>query len=241
MLAPGRSVVSLRDPGSFVDVNHPEGLVSGDTTGRLFRGSGTSQAAAVVSGAAALLLQAYPNLTPDKVKAALMASATPVVASPLLAGAGQIDVKAALGVAKILSTAKTVTGLSSLQYWPISTGQGSIEAARGGNNLVDADGNVLSGEIDVQGNTWDAASWYAAASRLTSWQGGAWNGSTWTGSAWATTARWSAARWSAARWSDSGWDAARWSAARWSDADWSAARWSDSGWDAARWSGAQWK
>ena len=53
--------MSLRDPGSFVDVNHPEGRVAGDTTGRLFRGSGTSQAAAVVSGAVALLLQAYPT------------------------------------------------------------------------------------------------------------------------------------------------------------------------------------
>ena len=52
LLAPGTSIVSLRAPGSFVDANHPEGRVAGDSTGRLFRGSGTSQAAAVVSGAA---------------------------------------------------------------------------------------------------------------------------------------------------------------------------------------------
>jgi iron(III) transport system permease protein len=40
-------------PGSFIDDLHPEGFVNT----RFFRGSGTSQAAAVVSGAAALLLE----------------------------------------------------------------------------------------------------------------------------------------------------------------------------------------
>jgi serine protease AprX len=57
LLAPGKSVVSLRTPGSYADRSHPEGLVTGDRHQRFFRGSGTSQAAAVVSGAVALLLQ----------------------------------------------------------------------------------------------------------------------------------------------------------------------------------------
>ena len=96
LVAPGTSITSLRDPGSFVDQNHPEGLVDGDTTGRLFRGSGTSQAAAVVSGAVALLLQAYPNLTPDQVKGLLMAGASSVNASSRYAGAGQLDIEADL-------------------------------------------------------------------------------------------------------------------------------------------------
>ena len=77
LIAPGTSLVSLRAPGSYVDANNPQGLVSGDVSGRLFRGSGTSQAAAVVSGAIADLLQAFPSLTPDQVKYALTASADP--------------------------------------------------------------------------------------------------------------------------------------------------------------------
>ena len=97
LLAPGRSVVGLRDPGSYVDLNNPEGRVAGDLDERLFRGSGTSQAAAVVSGAAALLLQAYPQLTPDQVKTALVSTAEEVTrADALDAGAGQLDVHAAL-------------------------------------------------------------------------------------------------------------------------------------------------
>jgi serine protease AprX len=52
LVAPGRSLVSLRAPGSFIDQRHPEGRV-GD---RFFRGSGTSQSAAVVAAAAAVVL-----------------------------------------------------------------------------------------------------------------------------------------------------------------------------------------
>lgn len=242
LLAPGTSIASLRDPGSYVDVSHPEGLVAGDTTGRLFRGSGTSQAAAVVSGSVALLLQAYPSLTPDQVKATLVASATPVAASPLYAGAGQINVAAALD-----SVAKSGSGSAwhgidkknpsaATQTFAISSGQGSLDAARGGNTLVDPNGSTLAGEIDVQGNPWNASMWWAASSGLRSWSGGSWLGTVWTGDAWAPSstglqsARWSSARWSSARWSSAGWDSARWSSARWSSARWSSARWSDHTW-----------
>ena len=245
LLAPGTSVVSLRAPGSFIDVNHPEGLVSGDSTGRLFRGSGTSQAAAVVSGAVALLLQAYPDLTPDQVKAALVATATPVDASPVYAGAGQLNVAAALTAIRSASKSGHGLGEPAIQDYPVSTGQGSLDAARGGDVLVDADGVALTGEIDVQGNPWDAAAWWAAASNLTSWSGGDWLDVTWTGADWATTdglssARWSSARWSSARWSSARWSSADWDSARWSSARWSSARWSSARWSSARWSSARW-
>ena len=60
VVAPGRSIVSLRDPGSYVDTNYPQARV----TNKLFRGSGTSQATGVVSGVVADLLQQRPTLTP---------------------------------------------------------------------------------------------------------------------------------------------------------------------------------
>ena len=170
LLAPGTSVVSLRAPGSFMDLTHPEGLISGDTTGRLFRGSGTSQAAAVVSGAAALLLQANPALSPDQVKAVLVATATPVAAGPVYAGSGQLDVAAAVAAVQH-ATSKTGTFLLTppvqalaIQTYPVSTGQGSLDAARGGAGLVDDNGTPISGEVDAQGNAWHPAAWWAATS-----------------------------------------------------------------------------
>ena len=57
LLAPGESILSLRDQGSYIDNTYPTARVG--TT--LFRGSGSSQASAVVTGAAALLLDKYPT------------------------------------------------------------------------------------------------------------------------------------------------------------------------------------
>lgn len=257
LLAPGRSVVGLRNPGSYVDVNHPEGRVSGDTGERLFRGSGTSQAAAVVSGSAALLLQAYPNLTPDAVKAALVTTASPLRdLDPLDGGSGLLDVRDALEAVK--RTAPGPSGLdlsvatetpkkvapvrdsaaapwAAVQTFPVATGTGSLEEARGGSNLVDTDtGEMLSGEVDVQGMAWDAAGWSHASANGTAWDGGTWMRARWSGDGWTSNgwarARWSGDGWSRARWSEANWERARWSRARWSDANWERARWSSGAW-----------
>jgi serine protease AprX len=238
LLAPGRSVVGLRNPGSYVDVNNPSGLVAGDGAGRLFRGSGTSQAAAVVSGAAALLLQAYPQLSPDQVKAALVATARPVKsADPVDASAGQLNVSAAVSAVRTAVAAKNPAGtlLSARQTFPVADGSGSLEQARGGTNLVDSEtGDVLAGEVDVQGQPWDGPTWSAQSAAGISWSEGVWNRARWSGSGWTSQgwarARWSGTSWNRARWSDVSWDRARWSRARWSDAAWERARWSGTAW-----------
>ena len=238
--APGTSIVSLRDPGSYIDTNHPEGRVAGDTTGTLFRGSGTSQAAAVASGAVADLLQAYPALTPDQVKYALTHSADAVTnANPNAVGAGTLNLVGAYNLASHMVAGDNNAALlrtAAIQKFTQSTGQGSIDAARGDSVLVDADGNAVTGEIDVQGNPWNAAAWWQQSSTLTAWSGGQYLGATWTGPGWATTgtsttsARWSGSRWSGSRWSDADWTGSRWSGSRWSGSRWSGSRWSADDW-----------
>ena len=232
LVAPGASIAGLRASGSYVDVHHPEGLVSGDTTGRLFRGSGTSQAAAVTSGAVALLLQAYPDLTPDQVKATLRATAQGVDGTTADQGAGELDLSKVMNEAKkVANNGQNKSKDNTVQSFPESSGLGSLEAARGGANLVDAEtGALLIGEVDVQNRPWNGTAWRAASVSGTAWSGGQWNGARWSGSAW-----------SGAAWTSTGWDGARWSGSSWVDVDWSGARWSGARWSGARWSGRSWQ
>jgi serine protease AprX len=234
LVAPGTSIASLRDPGSYIDQNYPSGLVAGDTAGRLFRGSGTSQAAAVVSGAVALLEQEDPAITPDQVKAALVNTATPMPgAGAVNAGAGQLNVAAASKVVGLAAANPLLAGLVFLgatQNFPKATGTGSLDVARGGNYLVDpTTGTPLTGEVDVQGQAWNGAAWDARSVAGTSWSGGSWNGATYTGTGWTSN-----------RWSDASWTSESWSGISWNDTGWDSNRWSSNRWSSNRWSGNNW-
>ena len=72
ILAPGNKVVSTLYYNCDMVMLYPGNSVNDN----YFRLSGTSMAAPVVSAAAALVLQKFPTLTPDQVKARLMRTAT---------------------------------------------------------------------------------------------------------------------------------------------------------------------
>ena len=81
---PGAHVVSLRAPGSTIDTQFPNYV-----DGWYRRGSGTSMSTGVVSGAVALMLQANPGLTPDRIKYSLTTTARSAGSSdPMAVGAG---------------------------------------------------------------------------------------------------------------------------------------------------------
>ena len=219
LVAPGKSIVSLRDPGSFVDEAN-QGARVGAT--RFFKGSGSSQAAAIVSGAVATILEQHPELTPDQVKALLMQTAVPLPnADPIAQGAGLINLHRA-------RDAKLSTVADAVQTWPRSTGLGSLQLARG-SVVTEDDGIVLEGEQTIFGDTWDPATWASSSWDGTSWSGGDWSARTWSGDCWCGSS-WSARTWSARTWSGSAW-----SARTWSGRTWSARTWSGSGWSAGSW------
>jgi serine protease AprX len=101
LLAPGNKIWSTRSPGSTLDVPLPGSRIAADPNQpwRLdyFELSGTSMAAPMVSGAAALLLEQDPTLNPATVKARLMLSARKAaVGDPFATGAGALDIEGAL-------------------------------------------------------------------------------------------------------------------------------------------------
>ncbi|RSM74309.1 peptidase S8 and S53 subtilisin kexin sedolisin [Actinoplanes sp. ATCC 53533] len=236
LVAPGRSIVSLRDPGSFVDVTYPGGLVT-DATGRYFKGSGTSQAAAVVSGAAALLLQQRPTLTPDQVKKLLTSTAVPMTDVDAIAqGAGELNLSAAITAA---------TPVAATQWYTRALGTGTLEGARGTAHVADSESGVeLTGERDIMNRTWNPWTWTVASAGGWAWTGGSWNGNAWTGAGWYGTSwatkTWSGTTWTARTWSGSTWTARTWSARTWSAAGWTGDTWSARTWSARTWSGSYW-
>jgi serine protease AprX len=96
LVAPGRRVVSAEAAGSLLSVNFPERHVAGSGPNAYIAGSGTSMAAAVVSGAAAVLLEERPAMRPLMTKAALQLTSTFLPAAGLVqGGAGSLNVLAA--------------------------------------------------------------------------------------------------------------------------------------------------
>jgi subtilisin family serine protease len=226
LIAHGKSVVSLRDPGSNVDLAHPQARVGT----RFFRGSGTSEAAAVVSGAAALIINQRPSITPDQVKALLTSTAAYLYGEdPNCQGAGMLDLR---------STISAPTPLLATQTWPTATGLGSLEGARGSAHLTDS-GVELSGEQDIFGNAWQPATWAANSLAGTSWVGGQWNGTPWTGDSWSGMS-WSGMSWSGMSWSGMSWSGMSWSGMSWSGMSWSGMSWSGMSWSGMSWSGSTW-
>jgi serine protease AprX len=241
IIEPGVHVLGLRDPGSFIDQNNPGAVVNN----RFFRGSGTSQAAAVASGEAALYLSRYPSATPDQVKFALMHSATaPNSVRKLYAGVGVPDVNKALSIRPSALFGVIPTAASTYKQAPTgATGTGSLEAARGSAH-VSSNGDELTGEQDIFGQAWDAPAWAAASAAGTAWNGGAWNGNSWTGNSWTgnswTSLTWSGNSWTGTDWSGNSWTGHSWTGHSWTDSGWDGHTWTDSSWDADSWDTSNW-
>ena len=228
LVAPGSSVVSLRAAGSFVDIMHGD---TGTLNGRFFKGSGTSQAAAVVSGASALLLSQRPWLNPDQVKDILRRSAYDVPeAGNDAEGDGALDLNAAYSYSSRYVLAARV-----------HAGGGSLDRARG-TKKVKKFGVTLTGEQDIFGehtDTSELAQAEVAGTAGATWAGGQWAGPPMLGATWAGT-KWSGATWAGTKWSGATWAGATWAGATWADAYWNGATWAGATWAGATWADAYW-
>ena len=226
-VAPGSHVQGLRDTNSWIDANHPEGIIDE----RYFRGSGTSEAAAITSGAVALVLQKYPAMTPDLVKQFFQTHAVKLRHSGENAqGEGEFRLQRMLDATPQWSYVG--------QSFPASTGTGSLELSRGQDHLTQ-NGVALSGEQDIFGHPVDTTALAAGEASGSSWSGGAWNGSSWSGSSWSGSS-WSGSSWSGSSWSGSSWSSLAWSGSTWSGSTWSGSSWSGSSWSGSSWSGGTW-
>jgi serine protease AprX len=144
LVAPGNLIISLYRPWLTLPRSYPGNEIpyslfqnnrNSTSSFTYYRLSGTSMAAPMVSGAAALMLQQNPSLTPDQVKARLMLTAYKVFPPSSIA-------------------TDPVTGQAYVSYYDVFTvGAGYLDIQAALNNTDVAVGNALSPTV-----TFDSAS-----------------------------------------------------------------------------------
>jgi serine protease AprX len=195
LAAPGRKIVSLRSPGSTLDVELLGRLVAGldPVAPAYFRLSGTSMAAPVVTGVVALMLERNPALTPGQVKDHLKSTATPVAyGSTYTTGSGLVSAVAAVAAAGQTQGAAAdpvSAGFASLMYKFLY-----------GQPLVWRDLAFNRG-ADSNGVRWSAVTWSNVA----------WDATTWANLRWESF-NWSAVSWQEIAWEDIAWEGITWEA-----------------------------
>ncbi len=186
IVAPGNRVVSLRERASYIDRVYPENLIPvsayapdapANVKSDYVKLSGSSTAAPIVAGAAALMIGEDPGLTPDDVKLRLMRSADPLAGAPeYQQGAGMLDIDGALAE----------TALADGPTLSADLGDGTT---------------ILSDDTYV---AWTKFAWTKFAWTKFAWTKFAWTKFAWTKFAW-TKFAWTKFAWTKFAWTTSGW------------------------------------
>jgi serine protease AprX len=205
LVGPGRRVASIRVPGSTLDTRLPDHVVNANNGATYFRLTGTSMATAVVSGAAALVLERQPALTPDQVKKILTTTTQPfgqaLPPSPSGAiGSGLLDAYAATNS---LTRGRANQGL----------------------RVADSAARALYPAIYSQPLAWKSLTYLG-----TDWSLLTWPAVTWTDPAWDNIA-WDNIAWDNIAWDNIAWDNIAWDNIAWDNIAWDNSGWNNIAWD----------
>jgi len=222
LVAPGRRLVSLRVPGSTLDMLFPDRVVAAQNGSTYFRLTGTSMATGVVSGAAALLLQRRPNLTPDQVKALLVGTTQAyggnsgqVLPDPIADGSGLLDAYSAVNTAPSGGTQSGLLfGALRPTYGLLCANYGLLRPADG---LARALYPVLFGsplqwkDPFLGGIPWFLLTWDTLVWDSIAWDNLAWDSVVWDSVAWDSVV-WDSVAWDSVAWDSVAWDSVAWDA-----------------------------
>jgi serine protease AprX len=188
--APGRYMVGPVPVTSTLYSERPDHIVEPG----YMELSGTSFAAPVVSGIAALILGSSPTLNPDQVKGALLLGAKPLAkATDMSEGAGEVNAGKSMQLKNPPPANKALTKF------------------------------VISDPV-TGSPVFDAASWASAARADASWASASWSDASWSSASWASAswaaASWASASWASASWDSSSSAQASWSDLSLASASW---------------------
>jgi len=196
-VAPGRRIVGLRASGSTLDTLYPnlEVTAKGAKTSQYFTLSGTSMAAAIVSGVAALYLERRPFATPREVKAQLTATARPLRDVRVSEqGAGVVDAFAAVTKPQAAapftpypaSAAFAEQVFAKLYGQPITWRDLSLHGGVDSRGIKWSD--VTWADITWDSITWEDITWEAFDWQSITWEDISWEDITWESLTWDTAA-----------------------------------------------------
>jgi serine protease AprX len=190
LAAPGRYMVGPVPVTSTLYAERPDHIVQPG----YMELSGTSFAAPVVSGIAALILGRHPDFSPDQVKGALMLGAKPLPkAADLSEGVGEVNAGRSVELANPPTANKALTRFvvsDPITGAPIFDSASWAEKAKSDASWAEA--------------SWDSASWAEA-----SWDSASWAEASWSDASWAT-ASWASSSSAAASWADLSLGSASW-------------------------------
>lgn len=148
VVAPGTGLVSLEAVNSYLSTTYPQWHVAGQGTNAYMRLSGTSMATGVVSGGVALLLDAYPDMTPAQIKTAVQLGARYLLDAGLVGGGtGSVNFAASMRFADAGLQGSLLTTLDSLLG--TSTGAAYRDAGTMIDRIYDRSGIRLLGLLDL--------------------------------------------------------------------------------------------
>ncbi len=232
LVAPGRRIVSLRVPGSALDLLFPDRVVVLPNGSTYMRLSGTSMATPVVAGAVALLLQRRPSLTPDQVKALLVGTTQPygqdsgaALPDPAADGAGLLDVLAA-SQAQAGAGAPTSGIGGTILSGPFNGFDAALARANRGLRPADAFARALRPCLGAVALRWKDPTLGGIAWGSLTWDSVAWDSVAWDNFDWDSVA-WDSVAWDSVAWDSIAWDSIAWDSVAWDSIAWD----SSSGWD----------
>ncbi len=191
MVAPGRKLIGpLASSGALAGL-YPERIltVPGASTPSYFYMSGTSMAAALVSGTVALMLERNPGLTPRQVKTRLMNTAIELPSTSEKAmGAGIVNALAAVGSITPGGSysGQSVSDAFARDMYGNLLGQTITWRSLTFNGGVDSAGIPWS-NITWQNITWNNITWNNIVWEAFTWTNITWQNITWQNVTWQTS------------------------------------------------------
>ncbi|MDX6244226.1 MAG: serine protease AprX [Frankiales bacterium] len=203
LIAPGVGILGVLPPGSAIVAANPAALQSNG----FYRGSGTSEATAIVSGLAALVVADNPGVSTADVKTALRVAADPIYAHG--AGAGLANVVHRLA--------------RSRDDWRMGDG-----GALGEGTFVSSSW-MLNG---WGGTVWDSNKWGSNKWGSNKWATQAFAGLAFDSNKWASN-KWASNKWATNKWASNKWASNKWATNKWAATTWGSESWGTDGGDGA--------